>query len=93
MTEVSCNGIYSRVTYRKKKTPDFSGCRVTLIMHMWYLFKLAVRFRLHAGRAELLRTEIHAVVVVVHLSFFRILKLLCYFGTYTHCAILLLHSF
>jgi hypothetical protein len=35
---------------------------------------------LHAGRAELLRTEI---VPVVHLSFFRILKLLCYFGTYT----------
>ena len=44
---------------------------------------------LHAGRAELLRTEIVPVPVpvipvifVVHLSFFRILKLLCYFGTY-----------
>ena len=36
------------------------------------LFKLAVRTRLHAGQAELLRTEIHAVVVVGHLSFFRI---------------------
>ena len=32
--------------------------------------------RLHGGRAELLRTEIVPVRVVVHLSFFRILKLL-----------------
>ena len=33
-------------------------------------------------RPELLRTQIHAVFFCVHLSFFRILKLLCYFGTY-----------
>ena len=45
------------------------------------VFKLAVRTRLHAGRAELLRTEIDAVFAG-DLSFFRILKLLCYFGTY-----------
>ena len=35
------------------------------------------------GRVELLRTEITGLFFrVVHLSFFRILKLLCYFGTY-----------
>jgi hypothetical protein len=38
--------------------------------------------RLHGGRAELLGTEISAVFFVVHLSFFRILKLLCYFAIF-----------
>jgi hypothetical protein len=45
------------------------------------IFKLAVRFRFHAGRAELLRTE-NSVRRRLLQSFFRILKLLCYFSTY-----------
>jgi hypothetical protein len=45
------------------------------------VFKLAVHYPVTGGRAELLRTEITGRRLL-HLSFFRILKLLCYFATY-----------
>jgi hypothetical protein len=52
------------------------------------LFKLAVRTRLHAGRAELIRTEIVPVFSASKLFSIRIiLKLLCYvviFGSFCY---------
>ena len=66
------------------KCSDFKseGYRYEKLGKVACILKLAVRLR----TSVLLRTEITGgrffCFFVVHLSFFRILKLLCYFGTY-----------
>ena len=53
------------LTFLPEIRHDLATMHQGVLLHFWVIFKLAVSTRLHAGRAELLRTEIGLAQMVL----------------------------